>query len=652
MRHARLIAAGLALALAAILGVTAWIGAAAEPAPAEAQVSREAGGDEAITVTATRGGEPLLAQPGIGPDLSGMAGKVLPFAIALDTHAGDLSDLDLNGRVFLRDSTGVEIPGIVKQTSRSAHHTSYVAAFPRLDSRGVPLDDAEQGSITLVVRGVGAERERILKWELALGSLSFPLRAGLAAALGVAGLWLAVPLWRRRGPGVATGGGSVRPGWVAAGALALLTLLLAGGWVVVALAAGKAGLREAVTNQAAAGASSAQAATRSGSTESGARVQVTLATPDYFEQSGQAALGGRLGADSHLVFLVSEEHFDRSAAPPVPLLAVNGAGPLRPVGEEVLADSEHHRTRAIRFARADGEGRPLAEGGAHTLELQWPDMKPAHAADHSLVNPLRWEDALLVSAAAPVQVPLSPWLFLTLTAGLFAALSPCLIQLTVYYLSTLTGVSLSSPSEGSRANGPVVRTALWFVAGVVIAYTAGGALAGVVGQQLQSAGLLGSWNRPVAVLAGLIIVGMGIYAGAAARAPMLCRLPLPRLTRFAQGRGGFGNMVMGGAVALGCLQCFGGAIFASLLAYVGSLGSPLLGAGMLFLFSLGVAVPFLLAALAWSRVAPYLARLERVTPYVALASSGMMILFGALMIADRFHWVSNLVLKMLPFLQA
>lgn len=646
MWNARLISAGLALALAAILGVTAWTGPTADTAPGAAQVSREPGGDEAITVTATRGGETLLAQPGTGPDLSAMAGKVLPFAIALDTHDGDLADLDLNGRVFLRDSSGMEIPGIVKQTSRSAHHTSYVAAFPRLDSRGIPLDQPDRGSITLVVRGVGAEKERILKWELAQGSLSFPWAAGLALALTTAGVWLAAPMWRRR-----SADRPARSGWVAVGALVLLTLLLAGGWVVVALAAGKAGLREAVTNRAAADASAAQVATRTGVTESGARVQVTLATPEYFEQSGQTELIEKLGADAHMVFLVSEEHFDRSSKPPVPVLAVDGAERHPPIGEEVLADSEHHRTRAIRFARTDGLGRPLVDGATHSLELQWPGMRPEHAIDHSPVNPLRWELPLPI-AAVQAQVPLSPLLFLTLTAGLFAALSPCLIQLTVYYLSTLTGASLSAPTPGSRVNGSVVRTALWFVAGVVLAYTAGGALAGTVGQRLQASGVLGNWNRPVAVAAGIAIVGMGIYAGAAARAPMLCRLPLPRLARFAQGKGGFGNMVMGGAVALGCLQCFGGAIFASLLAYVGSLGSPLLGAGMLFLFSLGVAVPFLMAALAWSRVAPHLARLERVTPYVALASSGMMILFGTLMIADRFHWVSNMVLRLLPFLQA
>ncbi|HYG60678.1 MAG TPA: hypothetical protein VD902_21600, partial [Symbiobacteriaceae bacterium] len=89
MRHARLIAAGMVLALALLLGMIAWNVPVAKNPTDAVQVSREAGGNAAITVTVTRAGEGILDQPGIGQDLSAMKGKVLPFALALDTHDGD-----------------------------------------------------------------------------------------------------------------------------------------------------------------------------------------------------------------------------------------------------------------------------------------------------------------------------------------------------------------------------------------------------------------------------------------------------------------------------------------------------------------------------------------------------------------------------------
>ncbi|HYG60885.1 MAG TPA: hypothetical protein VD902_22635 [Symbiobacteriaceae bacterium] len=136
-----------------------------QAAPAgTALISRESGGNAAITVTVRQAGDQLLDQPGIGPDLSGMKGRVLPFAIALDTHDGDISKLDLNGKVFLRDASGTELPAMVKQLSTSSHHTTYAAAFPSMDSSGKPLDDPAQGSLQILIRGVGQMQERVLEW--------------------------------------------------------------------------------------------------------------------------------------------------------------------------------------------------------------------------------------------------------------------------------------------------------------------------------------------------------------------------------------------------------------------------------------------------------------------------------------------------------
>jgi|GEM_PF-3943382 len=136
-----------------------------QTAPAGAAlISRESGGNGAITVTVRRTGDQVLDQPGNGPDLSGMKGRVLPFAITLDTHAGDIAKLDLNGKVFIRDASGTELPAAVRQLASSSHHTTYAAAFPLMDSRGKVLDDPSQGSLQIVIKEVGQTQKRVLEW--------------------------------------------------------------------------------------------------------------------------------------------------------------------------------------------------------------------------------------------------------------------------------------------------------------------------------------------------------------------------------------------------------------------------------------------------------------------------------------------------------
>lgn len=414
----------------------------------------------------------------------------------------------------------------------------------------------------------------------------------------------------------------MRLGFTVAAGVALATA-----WLAVATLAGRAGVGRAVTGSVDRAAALAEVVTRRvGPTRAGTAVQVTYVTPEYLALSGQnpaEAAGGT-------VFLIYEENHYRGLPAPdqesAPLLRADGQALYEPVEWQLVTDSEHHRTWRARFAQT----------AQTSVELLLPGLPGA--------EPLRW-DLPLRYPQAPGRQSVSPGTFLALTAGLFAALSPCLLQLTLYYLSSLAGVSLSRPAPRQ-----MLATAAWFVAGMAAAYTAGGALAGFAGQQLQVTGALGAWSRPVAAAAGVAVVGLGLWTGASAGAPVLCKLPLPSLARTGRRAGALGSMAMGFVFSLGCLQCFGGAIFASLLLYVGSLGSPLQGALMLGLFSLGVGLPFLLAAATWSRALPLMEKLQRYTPALALVTSAIMVSFGLLMIADRFHWVSSLLVRWLPFL--
>lgn len=437
-------------------------------------------------------------------------------------------------------------------------------------------------------------------------------------------------------------------GWRAAAA-AVVAVLLAASWMVFSMVAGKAGLGKALTAQSTDQATVAQAVTRQGITKQGVKVQMLFATPEYYERTGQTESAAEADPNKYLIFIVTENDHDALAPAPIPALVVDGRPVGAPVKERLLSSSDHHRTRLLRYPRVDAAGKPYVPAAAKRVELAWPGMDPVHRADHTLVNPLSWDWPVALPNELTGTTRISPFAFLLLTAGLFAALSPCLIQLTLYYLSALAGTTTAGGTVNRKR---VLTIAGMFVLGISAAYVTGGLLAGYLGRSIQVSSVLGQYGKWFAVFSGLVIVWMGFRAVLAANEPLVCKMPMPLIGRLAKWKmGPVTPFLMGFLISLGCLQCFGGAIFASLLLYVGSLGSPGLGALMLFLFSLGLAVPFLGAALAWEKVAEKLMGLERVMQWVSLGSGVIMMAFGVLMVLDRFHWVSALVIQWLPFLR-
>jgi cytochrome c-type biogenesis protein len=195
------------------------------------------------------------------------------------------------------------------------------------------------------------------------------------------------------------------------------------------------------------------------------------------------------------------------------------------------------------------------------------------------------------------------------------------------------------------ARGQVIRTALYFIAGFTIVFTASGALAGLAGQKLQSSGFMDSWNRPLSIAAGLGVLLLGMWVGASSGAPGLCRLPVAMLGNGRKWLDVLKVMFLGSAFAVGCSTCFGGALFISLMIYVGSVGSAWLGASALFLFSLGIAVPYLLAAVFLSRALPLLSSFHKAAAGVGLVCSVVLIFFGVILLTDNFHIPSDLLYR-------
>ena len=298
----------------------------------------------------------------------------------------------------------------------------------------------------------------------------------------------------------------------------------------------------------------------------------------------------------------------------------------------VVTDSVHHRATSYRFVRADGFGRGhqvmtlrLASGQEATwhLPLMLPEASTSNAASAGFGE--RWA------------------LILALLGGMLAAMWPCLFQLTVYFIPALAGVAVQEGgSSVPAARRHVLRAAAFFILGFTLVYTLTGALIGYLAQRFGDTSQFEAWQRYIGVAAGVVVIGLALRVAAKVRAPLVCRMPiLSHMARSQKPATRMEMMLAGLAFATGCMTCFGSALVVGMVVYVGLAQSAFYGALVLFLFSLGMGIPLVIAAVAMARALPLLLRLEHAVPWMGLASAILMAGFGALLISGNYMVVSE-----------
>lgn len=367
--------------------------------------------------------------------------------------------------------------------------------------------------------------------------------------------------------------------------------------------------------------------TRSAPTEGG-DTQAILTPLRFFQLTGRSTEGLAVGADRAVTFVsIENAHYGDLPHHFGPILRIDGTLLAVPTEVRVLTDAVHHRTSAVIFG--DVPARMVDED--HTIEM----LLSGSGTDRAVMT---WTTPIAYGESSSSS-GMSAGLVASLFAGLLASMWPCLLQLSAYFLPSVAGLSLAEADRGVR-RAPVLRTAVLFVSGIVLVYTVAGAAAGFAAQSLSATTLLEDARRPITIVAGLIVLAMAARIAVQARAPLVCKMPVLGMAgRF--GNGPVGTIVLGLAFATGCMTCFGAALVLGMFAYVFTTASPLAGAVTLFLFSLGIAVPLVVAALAMSRVLPLLGHLERNARYLSIASAGIMAVYGVLLLSGATHVISD-----------
>src|ERR671919_1509645 len=211
--------------------------------------------------------------------------------------------------------------------------------------------------------------------------------------------------------------------------------------------------------------------------------------------------------------------------------------------------------------------------------------------------------------AAGIGIPLA------LAAGLVSFLSPCVLPLVPGYLAAVTGVSVGEieRAEWRRVLGP----SLIFVATFSAIFVLLGLTATGIGDALRENREL--LNR----IAGLLIIAMGILFVASLAVTKLNREWRIDALMARAGKGG--PVVAGAAFAIAWTPCVGPTL-AGILAAASLSGSAAHGAFLLAVYSAGLAIPFLLTALAFSRMTTAFDAVKR--HYAAIMAVGGVILIA------------------------
>ena len=222
-------------------------------------------------------------------------------------------------------------------------------------------------------------------------------------------------------------------------------------------------------------------------------------------------------------------------------------------------------------------------------------------------------------------------ILLAFSAGLLSFLSPCVLPLVPAYVSYLTGSSIEELKDG-KAKLFTLYKSFGFVLGFSIIFI-------LMGLSITSLGKLLITHRDLfRKIGGTLMVVFGVHTMGVIKIKLFYLEK--RHLYFDKIKGPFSSVIMGMAFAAGWTPCIG-PILSSILIYATSMNSIGKGVLLLAMYSLGLAVPFVLTAMAIGSFMKQFKKLSKYLPIIATTSGVLMIIMGIMVFMNKLAILSS-----------
>jgi cytochrome c-type biogenesis protein len=399
-------------------------------------------------------------------------------------------------------------------------------------------------------------------------------------------------------------------------------------------------------------------------------LDVTLVTPEFLgernlsryfvDRDPATVLPVLVGLNTHTGDIGHMTHL------PGEISLVGPAGESYPALTEPIVMSQHHNAYMLLFPARDSRGVRFLDMTSGTLTVQASGMGDVP------VREFAWELPLRVGPPNSSLVA-RMMLALALVSALLVVLSPCALELTLYYTAiiscTVTDGERAANLAGSPAPDVGQRKVLLnlgsFVAGFTLLYAVSGATVGLIGAGMRQP--LGAYSGLLQVFGGVVILYFaarvaGLDRWVIERWPWRRAEPsltvstgplayvgqlLTRLRQRGQARAREGGMrardsfLVGMGLSSACLTCMGGAVLYPLLVYAG-ITSWYSGMITLTLYSLLIAVPMVFIALGFFQIRMSLTRRVGLTNVLRYASATMLAGIGLLILSGSERVIADI----------
>lgn len=222
-------------------------------------------------------------------------------------------------------------------------------------------------------------------------------------------------------------------------------------------------------------------------------------------------------------------------------------------------------------------------------------------------------------------------IILAFSAGLLSFLSPCVLPLVPAYISYLTGTAINE-LDNKKAKLDILYKSFGFVFGFSIIFI-------LMGASITSLGQLLFKNKEIfRKVGGSLMVIFGLHTIGLLKIKLFYREK--RFLSFNKASGKFGSIIMGMAFAAGWTPCIG-PILASILMYASSYETIEKGILLLSVYSLGLAVPFILTAIAIGSFTRHKNTISRYLPVISTLSGILLIAMGLLIFTNKVNILSR-----------